>query len=187
MNIQSFSITVPPFWRSSRHWRDPVFSPSASLPAPDCQLIGRTSACRSQSLGDQRVPPEATLSLDGFSHARTLPWLFQLRSLGVSWLCLRREPSPILRAWQDSSLARAPPPRGPRFEHDNPCGLYTCGSRASLVPRGFRYCGPDRWLFAVVVGVYQLCTAAPLPPSTPPPHQPPPPLPACLGLSCMLL
>jgi len=105
----------------------------------------------------------------------------------VSWLCLRREPSPIVRAWQDSSLARAPPPRGPRFEHDNPCGLYTCGSRASLVPRGFRYCGPDRWLFAVVVGVYHLCTAAPLPPSTPPPHQPPPPLPACLGLSCMLL
>ncbi|OSX79612.1 hypothetical protein BU14_0074s0042 [Porphyra umbilicalis] len=93
----------------------------------------------------------------------------------------------IAKPWSvlalSAPLARAPPPRGPRFEHDNPCGLYTCGSRASLVPRGFRYCGPDRWLFAVVVGVYQLCTAAPLPPSTPPPHQPPPPLPACLGLS----
>jgi len=161
----------------------PVLSPSASLAAPDCQLIGRTSACRSHSLGDRRSSSRVNSLLEWiFSLSNPVMALSSVQPRSVLALCAVSS-----RAWQEDCLVRASPPRAPRLEHDSPSGLHTCSSRASLAPRGFMYCGSDRWLFAVVVVAFHLRTAAPLPPSTPPPHQPPPSLPSGQGFSCTLL
>jgi len=118
----------------------PVLSPSASLAAPDCQLIGRTSACRSHSLGDRRSSSRVNSLLEWiFARSNAVMAVSVAQPWSVLALCAVSG-----RAWQDDCLLLAPPPRAPRFEHDSPSGLHTCTSRASLAPLGFMYCGSDR-------------------------------------------